>query len=272
MKFKSEIGKELVTMRRSRSRTIIGTLLTLGLAGSLLAISGDQVLQRMEEAMRPGEDMMATERMTVIPSDGSEEVMEIGAYQKGEKMLICIVSPEEFAGIGVLVLPQEEGPGEEIYLYLPAFRAVKKIEAEARSEGFVGSDFAYEDLTMKYADKYEVKELQEEAEAYILKLAPKPDAAISYGEARMRVDRESFIPSKAEFDKAGELFKVMQLSEVIEVPSSKDEEKSYLTPTRIEMETVKKGSKTVVELLEVEYDTGLEDDFFTPVNLKRQCG
>ncbi|MFQ6090437.1 MAG: outer membrane lipoprotein-sorting protein, partial [Candidatus Bipolaricaulia bacterium] len=176
-------------MRRSRSRTIIGTLLALGLAGSLLAISGDQVLQRMEEAMRPGEDMMATERMTVIPSDGSEEVMEIGAYQKGEKMLICIISPEEFAGIGVLVLPQEEGPGEEIYLYLPAFRAVKKIEAEARSAGFVGSDFAYEDLTMKYADKYEVQELEEGEEEYILRLLPRPKATVSYSEVRIVVNR-----------------------------------------------------------------------------------
>ncbi len=61
----------------------------------------------------------------------------------------------------------------------------------------------------------------------------------------------------------------MTLSDVRTFSSTADPQTSYPTPTWIEMANVKTGSKTVIELLEVEFDTGLEDDFFTVRKLKR---
>lgn len=247
----------------------IGLALALLLVSSALALSGNEVLQKVQEAMRPGQDMTATERMTITAPDGSREVLEVVIYQKGDKMLMRITKPEEFAGIAVLVLPREQG-GEETWLYLPAFRDVKQIVAQGLSEGFVGSDFAYEDLTLSYSDKYDVTEMTEEAGQYVLSLTPKPDAGLSYSGARMWADKGTFLPTRAEFsDRQDRLLKVLTLSEVQAFPSTADPQRSYPTPTRIEMANVKTGSKTVIELLKVEYDTGLSDDFFTVRNLKR---
>jgi len=256
-------------MKRSRTRTVIaGLAMTLLLAVGTWAITGDEVLQKSQEAMRPGQDVTITERMTITRPDGQTDVLELKMYMKGEKSLIRVLAPEDFAGIGLLILPKEDG-GEEIWLYLPAFRDVKQIVAESLSEGFVGSDFAYEDLTVRYTSKWDVTEMSEEEGQYVLTLAPKPEAQLSYSGARMWVDKETFLPTRAEFDRDGQLLKVLTLSEVQDFPSAADPETSYPTPTRIEMSNVRTGSRTLIELLEVEYDTGLSDDFFTVRNLKR---
>ncbi|MFQ6089957.1 MAG: hypothetical protein ACE5LD_00745, partial [Candidatus Bipolaricaulia bacterium] len=64
-------------MRRIKIKAMtIGLAVASLLVGSALALTGDEVLQRSEEAMRPGQDMTAEERMTVTAPDGSEEVME----------------------------------------------------------------------------------------------------------------------------------------------------------------------------------------------------
>ncbi len=254
-------------MQRIRAVTVAQAVALL-LVASALALTGNELLQKAQEAMRPGEDMTSKDRMTVTSADGQTDVMEMMAYQKDDRTLMRITAPEEFAGIAVLILPREEG-GEEIWLYLPAFRDVKQIVAEGLSEGFIGSDFAYEDLTVSYSDKYDVTEMAEESDRYVLSLTPKPDAGISYSGARLWVDKETFLPTRAEFDRQGQLLKVMTLSDVRTFSSTADPQASYPTPTRIEMANVKTGSKTVIELLEVEFDTGLEDDFFTVRKLKR---
>ncbi len=254
-------------MQRIKAVTL-GLAMALLLAGSALALSGDEVLQKSQEAMRPGQDITVTERMTITDADGQTDALELRMYMKGEKSLIRVLSPEDFAGIGLLILPLEDG-GEETWLYLPAFRDVKQIVAESLSEGFVGSDFAYEDLTARYTSKWDVTEMSEEEGQYVLSMTPKPDAEISYSGARMWVDKETFLPTRAEFDRQGQLLKVLTLSDVKVFPSTADPQTSYPTPMRIEMANVKRGSKTVIELLEVEYDTGLSDDFFTVRNLKR---
>lgn len=258
-------------MKRARARAVfLGLTTALLLAVGVWALTGDEVLEKSQEAMRPGQDATITERMTITQPDGQTDVLELKMYMKGEKSLIRVLAPEDFAGIALLILPQEDdNGGEEIWLYLPAFRDVKQIVAESLSEGFVGSDFAYEDLTVRYTAKWDVTEMSEEEGQYVLTLAPKPDAQLSYSGARMWVDKETFLPTRAEFDREGELLKVLTLSEVQDFPSVADPETSYPTPTRVEMANVKTGSKTLIELLEVEYDTGLSDDFFTVRNLKR---
>lgn len=250
-------------------RTIaVGLTAALLLVGSALAITGDEVFVKSQAAMKPGEDETFTERMTITSADGQADVLELKIYRKGDRALIRVLSPEEFAGIGLLILPKEDG-GEEIWLYLPAFRDVKQIVAEGLSEGFVGSDFAYEDLTLRYTDKYDVTGMSEEAGQYALTLAPKPEAQISYTAARMWVDQETFLPTRAEFDRQDRIVKVLTLSDIQRFTSAADPQRSYPTPTRIEMANVQAGSRTLIELLEVEYDTGLSDDFFTVQNLKR---
>jgi outer membrane lipoprotein-sorting protein len=227
-----------------------------------LALTGDEILKKAEDAMNAPQDRAATQKMILVKADGSEKQRDLKFYQKGsDKRLVVFLSPEDVKGIGFLSISEEQ-----MYLYLPAFRKVRRIASHIKNEDFVGTDFAYEDIAeTEYTDDYTAVSTKEEASSYVLELVPRPDADVSYSKELMWVDKMTFIPTRIEYySKSGKLIKILSAESVEQVDG-------YWFPMKMGMETVKTGHKTLLEIVEIEHDTGLSDDFFTQRNLKRQA-
>lgn len=229
---------------------------------NVYALTGDELLKRAEDAMNAPQDRTATEKMTLIKADGSKKMREIRFYQKGsDKRLVVFLFPADVRGVGFLSLSEER-----MYLYLPAFRKVRRIASHIKNEDFMGTDFSYEDMAeTKYTDDYTARLEKEEAGRYVLELSTRPDADISYSRQRMWVNKKTFIPVRTEYySKGGKLIKVMTSENIEEVDG-------YWFPMKMTMETVKTGHRTVLEMVDIKHDTGLTDRFFTERNLKRQA-
>ena len=228
--------------------------------GSAFALSGDEILKKAEDAINAPKDRVATEKMTLIKADGSEKHRELKFYQKGsDKRLSIFLAPADVKGVGFLSLSEER-----MYLYLPAFRKIRRIASHIKNEDFMGTDFSYEDMSeTEYTDDYTATVAKEETGQYILELTPRPDADVSYSKQMMWVDKKTFIPTKTQYySKRGKLVKVMSAEDIEQIDG-------YWFPLKITMETVKTKHRTLLEIVEIEHDTGLSDNFFTQRNLKR---
>ncbi|NOX97167.1 MAG: outer membrane lipoprotein-sorting protein [Nitrospirae bacterium] len=239
-------------------------------AKSAFALTGDEILKRAEEAMNAPQDRTVTEKMVLIKADGSEKERTIRFYQKGnDKRLVVFLSPADIKGVGFLSLSKDR-----MYLYLPAFRKVRRIASHIKNEDFMGTDFSYENMAeTKYTADYLaiLQQAQDSAlekedpNQYILELKPRPGVDVSYSRQRMWVDKETFIPAKTEyFSPGGKLVKVLTYENIEKVDG-------YWFPMKMTMETVKTEHRTVLEVLEIKHDSGLADNFFTERNLKRQA-
>lgn len=229
---------------------------------SAFALNGDEILKKAEDAMNAPLDRVATEKMTLLKADGSEKVRDVKFYQKGsDKRLVVFLSPADVKGVGFLSLSEER-----MYLYLPAFRKIRRIASHIKNEDFMGTDFSYEDMSeTEYTDDYTATLIKEEAGQYILELTPRPDADVSYSKQITWVDKKTFIPTKTEYySKGGKLAKVMRAEKIEQIDG-------YWFPMKMTMEKVKTGHRTLLEMVEIEHDSGLSDDFFTQRNLKRQA-
>jgi len=71
----------------------------------------------------------------------------------GDKSLSIFDSPPDIEGTALLTYTHRKGPDDQ-WLYLPALKRVKRISSDNRSGSFVGSEFAYEDLSSQEVDKY----------------------------------------------------------------------------------------------------------------------
>ena len=74
----------------------------------------------------------------------------------GDKSLIIFDNPGDVKGTAFLSFTHKEGPDDQ-WLYLPALKRVKRIASGNKSGPFMGSEFAYEDISSQEVEKYGYK-------------------------------------------------------------------------------------------------------------------
>ncbi|GAC1538750.1 MAG: outer membrane lipoprotein-sorting protein [Polyangiales bacterium] len=105
----------------------------------------------------------ATLTMTIGQDDGSTEARSFEAWSKRTDGLlrskIVFRAPAKIAGMSFLLLQRKDLPDEQ-YVYLPAYKKVRRITSKERTGAFGGSDFTYADL-----ERREVKDARYEKRA-----------------------------------------------------------------------------------------------------------
>ncbi|MFQ5799405.1 MAG: outer membrane lipoprotein-sorting protein [Bacteroidota bacterium] len=226
----------------------------------LAAQDGNTILTKVDSTMNAFKDMTAVEKMTLIEKDGSQKVRDTKIYQKGtEFRMVRFLTPADVRGVGFLRLGEER-----LYLYLPAFRKVRRIASSVKNEDFMGTDFTYEDLSQtEYAKDYSAKTVQEQDGQVVLELTPRPDADVTYGKLILYADKSNYVIRKIEYyTRSGKLEKELTVENVANIDG-------YWTGKRMEMRSLKDDHRTVLELKDMKFDQGLSERFFSERNLKR---
>ncbi|MDQ7054067.1 MAG: outer membrane lipoprotein-sorting protein [candidate division KSB1 bacterium] len=169
------------------------------------------------------------------------------------------MSPAEVRGVSFLRRAEDR-----LYLYLPAFRRIRRIASSIKNERFMGTDFTYEDMSQsEFSKDYFAERLPDQDGLFVLQLTPRPDADVSYGRLVVYADSTNYVYRKVEYyDREGRVQKELILSDIERVDG-------YWVPKTMEMRDLSRNHKTLLELLEVRFDQGLSNKFFTQRNLKR---
>lgn len=80
----------------------------------------------------------------------------------GDKSLIVFKRPRDVKGTALLTHSHKLADDDQ-WLYLPALKRVKRISSSNKSGSFMGSEFAYEDMTSQEIEKYSYRWLRDEA-------------------------------------------------------------------------------------------------------------
>lgn len=229
-------------------------------------LTGKDILDRVE-AMNDAKDQASNMKMILIDEKGKENIREVKLWTKGDyKRLIKFLSPADVKGVGFLVLDADL-ESEKMYLYLPAFKKIRRIAGSAKGGSFMGSDFSYSDIgSSNYTQDYKANRLSDEDNQYVLELKRREGSDKDYAKLVMRVNPEVFVPTRIEFYELKkeklDLRKIMTIENIKKVGK-------YSIPEKIIMEDVKKKHKTIMELSGIELDTGLSDELFTERYLQR---
>jgi len=177
--------------------------------------AADAILTRVHSVLNAPDDMHAIAEMTLTDENGDQSVRKMELYQKGdEQRLVRFLEPADQRGISFLSLPDDVK-----YLYLPAFRKIRRIASHMENKRFAGTDFSYEDLTSaNYSDKYTPSLLESTDTYYILDLSPNTDNANSaYSRLKGYVLKENYYPEKLEmYDDSGDLWKVLEQRQIVQ--------------------------------------------------------
>ena len=127
---------------------------------------GLEIAKKSEDVDRGFESIQVSLKMILTNKHGQEStrylennILELDA--DGDKSLIVFNSPRDVQGTATLTFTHKEGSDDQ-WLYLPAVKRVKRISSDNKSGPFMGSEFAYEDLSSQEIEKYTYKFLKED--------------------------------------------------------------------------------------------------------------
>ncbi len=130
----------------------------------------------------------------------------------GDKTLITFNQPRDVKGTSFLSFTHKSGADDQ-WLYLPALKRVKRIASNNKSGPFVGSEFAYEDLSSQEIEKYRYKYLRDEdyagSPAFVVERYP-VDPKSGYKRQVLWIDKDEYRTQKMDFyDRKDSLLKTL---------------------------------------------------------------
>ena len=209
--------------------------------------------------------------MTLRNSQGEESIREmrmqsLEVTDDGDKGLTIFDTPKDVKGTAFLNF-SHISKSDDQWLYLPALKRVKRISSRNKSGPFMGSEFAYEDLSSFEIEKYTFKFLAEEKvnglDCYKIEQIP-TDKHSGYTRQVAWLDKEHFRGQKVDFyDRKKSLLKTLTLSDY------KLYLGKYWRPLKMDMLNHQTQKSTELNTTELAFNTGLKDSDFNKATLKR---
>lgn len=217
-----------------------------------------------------GNDGIAEVTMKLIDKNGGQRVREFTMLRLDkedggdQKYYTYFKKPSDVSRLTFMVYKTGKG-SDQRWIYVPSVDLVKPISADDKNSSFVGSDFSYEDVSGRHWTEDTHKLLpdsQVDGKAvYVIESIP-IKAYKGFARRVSYIDKETFLPLKEEyFDDKGEMTRRLHADKVETIGG-------FPTVTVRTMESLKKGSKTIVEFSGITYNVGLKDDIFTERYLK----
>lgn len=201
--------------------------------------------------------------------DSSNRVMRITTFEvpgDGDKSLITFDSPKDIKGTAFLSHTHSLTPDDQ-WLYLPALKRVKRISSSNKSGPFVGSEYAYEDLSSQEVEKYKYKWLRDETlngrDSFVIERFPQYEHS-GYTRQIVWLDKEMYQPLQLEFfDRKNSQLKTLQFLDY------KQYLEQYWRPGSMQMINHQTGKSTTLSWTDYKFKNGLSDRDFDKNTLKR---
>lgn len=184
----------------------------------------------------------------------------------GDKSLTLFDSPKDIQGTVFLSFSHND-KNDQQWLYLPALKRVKKISSRNKSGPFMGSEFAYEDLSSFEIDKFNFKWLRDhpcgEHQCYVVQSVP-TDRYSGYSKIITWLDHDFYRVHKIEFyDRKQSHLKTLVTSEF------KLYQEKFWRSHHAMMTNHLTGKSTELRLSNFKFNTGLTSKDFNKNALKR---
>ena len=178
-------------------------LLSITLAAETAEEKGLAIFKEAKERTKGFDDFQNKSVMTLKDRNGniSKRFMRSKTLEMkddGDKNLIIFDEPKDVKGTALLTFTHRTEEDDQ-WLYLPALKRVKRISSSNKSGPFMGSEFAYEDITSEEVEKYTYKYIRDEKydslDCFVIERYP-VDKRSGYSKQIVWLDKKDYNPRK----------------------------------------------------------------------------
>jgi hypothetical protein len=263
-----------------RALWVAGLLIAVARTASSAPPSAADIMVRNEEANRVQD--ITSEATLTTGGDGASKVKtftwwrKLGADGLHFRTLTRFHTPAEVRGEGILF---EEHPDNEndVFLYLPMFKKIRRVEGQSQSSPFMGTVFNYSDIAQHHASDYrhalqrtEACPADPQVQCYVIESTPGSDTVkerTGYSRSVQWIRADNYMVARGEFyDDQGRLWKRLSASSIALVDPAAH--KWWAQEVRID--DLLTSRFTVLQFAQVRTSTGIADATFSQQNLARE--
>jgi outer membrane lipoprotein-sorting protein len=229
------------------------------------------IAQKADEVDKGFESSKVSLKMILTNKHGQEserylENQTLELHDDGDKSLIVFNSPKDVEGTATLTFTHKTSSDDQ-WLYLPAVKRVKRISSDNKSGPFMGSEFAYEDLSSQEVEKYTYKFIKEDnlngTATLVIERYPL-DPKSGYVKQVVWYNKENYRLEKIDFyDRKSALMKTLTYHDY------KKHLNKHWRANEMVMENHLTGKKTKLQFENYTFKTGLSDEDFSQNSLVR---
>ncbi len=200
------------------------------------------------------------------------------------KDLVMFTEPTSVKGLATLTWNYlNDNRDQDVWLWLPSLRKIRKVSAAQGDDSFLGSDFTTEEITTRrfkdetykligeedfkgYTSIFDGKVFHKGEPCYVIECIPKRKPW--YYSKRITYVSRNFGGNIFDeiYDPNGKLYRTLFRGWIIIDVNGKE----YPAQNRVEGEDLRTGHKTAIIFDEIKFDQGLAEDIFTQKTLMRQ--
>ena len=177
----------------------------------------------------------------------------------------AILAPPLVKGVALLVHNHPDRASDQ-WMWTPELNRDRRIALQDRSTRFFGTDFSFEDLEERDVDQSDYKLLGEEAlsgqACYKIESVAKKARTTQYSRVVIWVRKDILLPVQFEMYVKAELVKRLEHKRVEKV-------QNVWSTLELEMNDLKKKTRTVMKTEKLKYDVALPEEQFTLQALRR---
>jgi len=182
------------------------------------------------------------------------------------RSILRFTAPPEVKGVALLVVNHPDRASDQ-WMWTPAIQRDRRVALQDRSQRFFGTDFSFEDLEERDVDQYDYSMDGEEslngAPCWRIVARPRKTKVSQYSQSRVWVRKDNYAYQQVESFVKSEVVRVLKYSDIQKV-------QGIWTGRTLEMTDLRRKSRTVLKLDELEYNRSMKDEDFTLQALRRE--
>mgnify|MGYP001087407246 CR=1 FL=1 len=222
------------------------------------------VVNHFENLYR-ADSSISTARLTVT-KPGRTKTMELKIWTKGEeKALIVIQTPPREQGIATLMV------GDNLWNYFPKINRTIRIPPSMMQSSWMGTDFTNDDLVKETSldedYNYELTGRSEDPNGWLVRFTAKPDTVGLWERFDLVLSPDGRLPVRAKyFDRKGRHARTLYWDQI----KTFDNRRIPAHMTLIPQDEDKKGHKTEMTYLKIEFNVDISASTFSLSELERK--
>ena len=233
---------------------------------TLFSQSGYDIAKQIDN--RPAPKSISTQiSMSLKNSKGQirKNKMISKSKDRNSKQIIWFIEPKDDRGIAFLKI-ESDNKDDEMRMWLPAFKKVRRISSKKKSDAFMGSDLSFEDLSNRQLNSNDYKRLEDAKwlgrDCYVLETVPKKESKSNYVRHVSWIDKNRInILKEQSFNKKNKLEK--------EKHFSYETRGEYQLIKKVKVENLLKRHATEITFSDIAINTGISDKLFNDISLRR---
>jgi hypothetical protein len=156
---------------------------------------GDKALLAVDNAIFKAKTQYFEYEATINIPDKDPRKLTLAVYLKDQWRFTEFLAPSDVKGTKVLILSPSQ-----MYVYLPAFKKVRRIASHVTDQGFMGMNFAQDEMAItSYAKMFDGAIASEDDKTRKLILTKKKDSEAPYPKLEMTVEKSKNLPTLVKY-------------------------------------------------------------------------